>query len=201
MAAVDKLHQGAGDGSGGLVPAGSGAGSGSAAAVAAAVRFAVALGSNLGDRSEMLHRGVGLVAGLPLTQVLAVSRWQETEPVGGVAQGRYLNGALIGLTLLTARGLLASLLNIEAGMGRRRGAGEVRWGPRVIDLDLLLYGQTMVEEEGLTLPHPRMLGRGFVLGPLAEIAPDWLVPGPGKACTVADALQGLQGRAFSGGAT
>jgi 2-amino-4-hydroxy-6-hydroxymethyldihydropteridine diphosphokinase len=134
---------------------------------------AIALGSNLdsdvpgvgGDREANLREAVRRLGALG--EVRAVSSFYDTEPVGLVAQPRFLNGALLLETELEPLTLLRGMLEVERGMGRVR---EVAKGPRVIDLDLLLYGDRVVETEELVLPHPEMHGRRFVLEPLAEIA-------------------------------
>ncbi len=104
--------------------------------------------------------------------MIAVSGWIETEPVGQAGQGLYLNGACAVGTTLAPRELLDTLLGIERTVGRDRREETVRWGPRILDLDLLLYEDTILDEPGLTLPHPMMHTRAFVLEPLAAIAPD-----------------------------
>ena len=128
----------------------------------------VALGTNLGDRARNLARGVeGLRRqGLRITRASSV---YETEPVGGPAQGAYLNAVVQAETALPPRGVLASCLDVERALGRERS---VRNAPRTLDLDLLLYGDAVVDEPGLTVPHPRLPERRFVLVPLAEIAPE-----------------------------
>jgi 2-amino-4-hydroxy-6-hydroxymethyldihydropteridine diphosphokinase len=143
---------------------------------------AIALGSNLesrfGDRRANLLEAVRRVA--ELGEVRSVSSFYDTEPVGSVAQGRFLNGALVLETALEPVALMRRMLAVERAMGRERG-GAVAKGPRVIDLDLLLYfdqngdGVVMATEE-LTLPHPEMQERRFVLEPLAEIAPGMVHP-------------------------
>jgi 2-amino-4-hydroxy-6-hydroxymethyldihydropteridine diphosphokinase len=130
----------------------------------------VALGSNLGDREGHLRRAV-----LALRGAIAIERVSSiwlTQPVGFREQPAFYNAVLSGRTALTPRALLDELLRVEAGMGRRRVASAVQMGPRTIDLDLLVYDDVDVDEPGLTLPHPRMLARRFVMAPLAEIAPD-----------------------------
>ena len=125
------------------------------------------LGSNLGDRVAHLRRAV---AGLqPAVTIERVSSLWRTEPVGLREQPEFLNAALRGHTELTPRALLALLAEIEAAQGRAR---LVPNGPRTIDLDLLAYDDLVVDEPDLTLPHPRMVWRRFVLAPLAEIAPE-----------------------------
>src|SRR5438132_5073026 len=129
----------------------------------------IALGSNLGDRQALLEQALKALREHPAVAVLRVSSVFETEPVGGPAgQGRYLNAAAELETSLAAEELLQALLNVEARLGRVRAE---RFGPRTIDLDLLLYGTLTCESPQLTLPHPRMHEREFVLRPLAEIAP------------------------------
>jgi len=123
--------------------------------------------------------------------MLHVSDLFETLPVGPGEQGLYLNTAAVLETSLSPKNLLAGLLEIERALGRDRAAGE-RWGPRVIDLDLLLYGGLTLDEPGLQVPHPRMHERAFVLVPLAEVARDWAVPGTGR--TVGELAGGADAR-------
>lgn len=118
----------------------------------------------------------------PGVRVEAVSSLHETEAVtldGAGGQPRYLNGAAVARTTLSAGELLAALLRIERALGRERER-EGRWGARTIDLDLLLYGEAVIEEEGLRVPHPRMHERAFVLAPLAEVAPEAVHPQRGE---------------------
>jgi len=142
----------------------------------------VALGSNLGDRAANLARARAALDDGPL-QLTAQSSVYETEPWGPVAQGPYLNQVVRGSTALAPRALLAALFEIETRLGRDRRQ-EVRFGPRVIDLDVLLYGDLAISEPDLEIPHPRLLERAFVLVPLAEIAPNRMV----KGISVRDAL-------------
>jgi len=135
----------------------------------------VGLGSNLGDREATIRRAVELIDAEDGMSVLAVSRLRETAPVGDVDQPSFLNGACVVETELAPREVLARLLEIERSLGRTRGAR--RYGPRTIDLDLLLQGGLQVDEPGLTLPHPRLAERGFVLEPLLELQPDLALPG------------------------
>ncbi len=135
----------------------------------------VALGSNLGDRAANLARALAALDGGPL-ELTAQSSVYETAPWGPVAQGPYLNQVVSGTTVLAPRALLAALFEIETHLGRDRRQ-EVRFGPRVIDLDVLLYGDLKIAEPDLEIPHPRLLERAFVLVPLAEIAPDRMVNG------------------------
>ena len=131
----------------------------------APTRAFVALGSNLGDRWANLRRGV---AGLP--DVVAISPVYETEPVGGPAgQGRYLNMVAELMTRRSPSELLAAAQQAEAAALRQRGE---RWGPRTLDVDILLYGEEKIATPDLLVPHPRMWERGFVLAPLADLAPE-----------------------------
>ena len=135
------------------------------------IHVAVALGSNLGDRERYLSDAA---AALRATlSDLTVSSLYDTAPIGVGEQPRFLNAAAIGSTTLTARTLLDTLLAIESTFGRTRphpGAA------RTLDLDLILYGNHIIEEPGLIVPHPRFRERRFVLEPLNEIAPDWIDP-------------------------
>ena len=136
----------------------------------------IALGSNLGDRRAMIARAIRRVdqhAGIAVERVSSII---ETEPVGPPGQGPYMNAAVRVRTGLDPRGLLEALLAIEIELGRDRSADSVRWGARVIDLDLLVFGQLVIDEPGLRVPHPRLHERVFVLIPLAEIAPGLRVP-------------------------
>jgi 2-amino-4-hydroxy-6-hydroxymethyldihydropteridine diphosphokinase len=135
----------------------------------------VALGSNLGDRAANLKRARDAMAAGPL-RIDAASSVYETEPWGPVPQGPYLNQVVRGATELAPRALLAALHTIETELGRRRKR-EVRFGPRTIDLDILVYGELSLAEPDLEIPHPRILERPFVLVPLAEIAPDRVIRG------------------------
>jgi 2-amino-4-hydroxy-6-hydroxymethyldihydropteridine diphosphokinase len=139
------------------------------------MRAYVGLGSNLGDREATIRRAVELLAARPGIEVVSVSSLRETDPVGYEDQPRFLNGALALEVDLTARGLLDELLAVERELGRDR-ARETRWGPRTIDLDLLLYGEETVDEPGLTVPHPRLAERQFVLEPLHELDSELTLP-------------------------
>jgi 2-amino-4-hydroxy-6-hydroxymethyldihydropteridine diphosphokinase len=128
------------------------------------------LGSNLGDRRANLERAVVALRSHPEIRSVLVSTFIETAPVGGPeGQGPYLNGAARIETDLEPPALLATLKEIERALGRREGP---RWGPRPIDLDILLYDQRVLETPDLVIPHARFRERAFVLKPLAEIAPD-----------------------------
>jgi 2-amino-4-hydroxy-6-hydroxymethyldihydropteridine diphosphokinase len=138
----------------------------------------VALGSNLGDRAETIRAALAALDEQPGVRVAAVSSLIETDPVGYVDQPRFLNGAAALETTLEPRALLELLLAVERRFGRER-AGVPAQGPRTLDLDLLLYGDTVLDEPGLRIPHPRLHERAFVLAPLAELDPSLEVPGIG----------------------
>ena len=137
----------------------------------------VGLGANLGRREETLQRAVRLLQETDSVDVLAISTLRETEPVGVFDQPAFLNGAVELRTSRSARELLEVVLEIERSLGRVRGE---RWGPRVIDLDLLVFGDEVVDEPGLHVPHPRLHERRFALEPLVELDPELEVPGRGK---------------------
>jgi 2-amino-4-hydroxy-6-hydroxymethyldihydropteridine diphosphokinase len=142
-------------------------------------RAYVALGSNLGDRGATLLEAVDALRAEQDVDVTAVSGFLDTEPVGPVDQPRFLNGVAALDTTLPARALLTLLLDVEQRFGRNRD-GVPAQGPRTLDLDLLLYGEEVIDEPGLRVPHPRMHERSFVLKPLAEIAPGLEIPGRGE---------------------
>jgi len=148
-------------------------------------RAYVGLGANLGPREVTLLRAVDLLAETEGVDVLQVSQLRETEPFGVADQPAYLNGAVAIDTTLTPRELLERLLEIERELGRVR---DVRWGPRTIDLDLLLYGDRSVDEPGLHVPHPRLAERRFALEPLAELDPALDIPGLGDVSAALSAL-------------
>ncbi len=133
----------------------------------------LSLGSNIGDREQNLHRAVDLLSDSPAVKVVAQSRRYETEPVGDIPQGPFLNMAISVDTNLSPRMLLDLAKSIEQAMGRRE---EVRWGPRIIDIDIILWGSAVINEPELTIPHPEFRKRAFVLVPLADIAPDEIDP-------------------------
>jgi 2-amino-4-hydroxy-6-hydroxymethyldihydropteridine diphosphokinase len=146
----------------------------------------VGIGSNLGDRETNLRQALDLLAAEEGIEVVAVSRLRETEPVGPVEQGPFLNGAVQVTTELTPRTLLGRLLDIEQRLGRVR---RERFGPRTIDLDLLVFDDEVVDEPGLTLPHPRLHERRFALEPLAELAPGLALPGRGPVSALLAELE------------
>lgn len=149
-------------------------------------RAYVGLGANLGDREATIRRALGALAAAPGVELAAVSQLRETEPVGYVDQPLFLNGAAALETTLEPRELLELLLRIERELGRTRTGP--RYGPRTIDLDLLLYDGIRLREPGLTIPHPNVHERAFVLEPLAELDPVLFIPGRGG---VRDLLAGL----------
>lgn len=137
----------------------------------------VGLGANLGDRERTIARALEQLRAVPGTEVVAVSTLRETDPVGLEHQPRFMNGAAALHTSLEPRALLDELLAIERRLGRTREGP--RFGPRTIDLDLLVYADVEIDEPGLTVPHPRLHERRFALEPLAEVAPGLVVPGRG----------------------
>jgi 2-amino-4-hydroxy-6-hydroxymethyldihydropteridine diphosphokinase len=139
------------------------------------VRAYVGLGSNLGEREATIRRALDLLAADSEIEVAAVSTLRDTDPVGYADQPRFLNGAAALETTLSARELLSLLLAVERELGRDR-SHEARFGPRTIDLDLLLYGNAVFDEPGLTVPHPRLAERTFVLAPLDELDPGLVLP-------------------------
>jgi 2-amino-4-hydroxy-6-hydroxymethyldihydropteridine diphosphokinase len=137
----------------------------------------VGLGANLGHREATIRAAVEALGAEEGVEIVALSTLRETEPVGVGEQPLFLNGVVALDTALSARELLDRLLEIEQRFGRVRTPGE--HGPRTLDLDLLLYGDDAIDEPGLTLPHPRLHERRFVLEPLGELAPGLVVPGRG----------------------
>jgi len=133
----------------------------------------IALGSNMGERAANLDTAVRMLGETEGVEVVSVSSYIETEPIGYVEQGLFLNAAVRVTTSLTPQGLLRACLGIEDRMG---GVREIHWGPRVIDLDVLLYGDEVVDTPDLKIPHPLMHERSFVLVPLCEIGPDAVHP-------------------------
>jgi len=150
-------------------------------------RAYVGLGANLGDREGALRHAVEILSADPGVEVVSVSSLRETEPVGYLEQPPFVNAAAALDTTLSPRALLDVLLGVERALGRTREGP--RFGPRTIDLDLLLYGDVELDEPGLTVPHPRLHERRFVLEPLHELDPYLVVPGRG---TVGELLAELQ---------
>ena len=131
------------------------------------------IGSNLGARLNNIKKAAFLLKKDDKIKFLRHSSFYETEPVGYKNQPDFLNGIFEIMTSLSPQALLKKLKNIEKRMGRIRN---IKWGPRVIDLDILLYGNMVIEKTNLTVPHPEMHKRRFILAPLAEIAPDVIHP-------------------------
>lgn len=142
----------------------------------------VGLGSNLQGPAGQLESAFDLLATIPRTRLIGRSSLYRSAPLGGVEQPDFVNAAASLLTRLTARQLLDELQQIELQRGRERG--DVRWGPRVLDLDLLVLGSDQIEEPGLILPHPGIVERNFVLLPLKEIAPGLVIPGLGRLTAI-----------------
>jgi 2-amino-4-hydroxy-6-hydroxymethyldihydropteridine diphosphokinase len=141
------------------------------------VKAFIGLGSNLGEREAMIREALEALAALPQTELLRASSLYDTEPVGDVDQPNFLNAVAQLDTDLPPRQLLWNLLLIEKRLGRERTRP---WGPRTIDLDLLLYGDEVIEEDDLRVPHPEMIRRAFVLVPLVELDPILVHPGTGE---------------------
>lgn len=147
--------------------------------MADAVSVAVALGSNLGDRLANLRAAVGAIEGRGLLADVQASDAFETPPERASDGDAFLNAVVVGRCALAAADLLRALLQVEASLGRVRHA-HAQGGPRTIDLDLILYGEAVLEGEGLQVPHPRFQSRAFVLVPLAQVAPHWREPRSGR---------------------
>ena len=148
----------------------------------------IGLGSNLDDPPRQLDAATAALARLPETRLIAIARRYGSDPVGPQDQPRFLNTVASVLTTLDASALHAALRAAEQELGKV--APVVRFGPRRIDLDLLAYGQAVLQTETLTLPHPRLHERAFVLYPLAELAPDLWIPGRGRVATLKAAVRG-----------
>ena len=146
----------------------------------------VALGANLAEPAEQVRAALGSLAQLPECRVLRSSSLYRTAPVGIHGQPDFINAVAALETVLTPQDLLAALFAIEAQFGRRR---DYRHAPRTLDLDLLLYGDERIDAEGLTVPHPRIAERAFVLVPLVEVSPEVMIPGLGPA---RDALAAIE---------
>jgi 2-amino-4-hydroxy-6-hydroxymethyldihydropteridine diphosphokinase len=147
----------------------------------------IGLGANLGERESSIRTALACLDEHERIEVQRVSRLRETDPVGYADQPRFLNGVARLQTSLEPRDLLAALLDLEQDLGRTRDGP--RYGPRTIDLDILLYDSRIIDEPGLRIPHPRMAERRFVLEPLAELDPGLEVPGRGSVQAL---LAGLQ---------
>jgi len=145
----------------------------------------VALGSNLGDPAQQIRSALRALAALPGTRLVRQSSFYRNPPEGGLSQPEFVNAAAQIETRAAPRELLDCLLEIERAHGRSRDFPNA---PRTLDLDVILYGDQVVREPGLTIPHPRMLERPFVMVPLAEISPDAVVPGRGRVADLAAKL-------------
>jgi 2-amino-4-hydroxy-6-hydroxymethyldihydropteridine diphosphokinase len=152
----------------------------------------VGLGGNLGDAAATLRSAIEALADLPQTRLIRASSLYRTPAWGLERQPDFINGVAMLETGLEARALLEALLAVERNFGRQREQGP-RWGPRTLDLDLLLYGDAVIAEPGLQLPHPHLHERAFALVPLLQIAPDILIPEQGPA---RDALSSLDSAAI-----
>ncbi len=147
----------------------------------------IGFGSNLGEREHLIRSAAEGLDLLPQTKLARISSLYDTEPVGDLEQPDYLNAAALVMTELEPERLLWNLLLIESKLGRRRRR---RWGPRPIDLDLLFYGQAVIDQSGLVVPHPEAHKRAFVLVPMSELAPDFVHPVLGVSIT--ELLKGLK---------
>ena len=145
----------------------------------------IGLGSNLGDKAGYLNKALELLDVAPGVRVKKVASFYRTEPLGVTGQDWFLNTVAEIETDLSPEALLDLLLDVEAQLGRVRTE---RWGPRTLDLDLLLFGEEEIQSARLTVPPPRLAGRAFVLVPLAELAPDLVIPGHGPAAALAREL-------------
>ncbi len=145
----------------------------------------IGVGSNMGDPATEVRLAIQSLGGLDRTRLVAASRLYRTKPFGPVAQGDFINAVAGVLTQLNPHELLAALRALEVARGRKRAE---RWGPRILDLDLLVYGGQRSDTPDLTVPHPGIAERGFVLAPLADVAPDLDVPGAGRVAALLRAL-------------
>lgn len=150
-------------------------------------RAAIGLGGNLGDAATTLRDAFQALDQLPGTRLLRASPLFRTPAWGNLDQPDFVNAAALVDTALPARALLDALLDLERRFGRRREAG-AQWGPRILDLDVLLYGDAVVDEPGLRVPHPHLHERAFALLPLARIAPEMEVPGRGSVAKLLAAV-------------
>jgi 2-amino-4-hydroxy-6-hydroxymethyldihydropteridine diphosphokinase len=133
----------------------------------------IGLGTNIGDRELNLRDAISELEAMPENEIISISSIYETNPVGYLEQGKFLNMVICINTTFDAQTLLVACMKIEQNLGRKR---EIRWGPRTIDLDILLYNQENIVTKNLIVPHPRMLERAFVVIPLAEIDKDIILP-------------------------
>jgi len=142
----------------------------------------IGLGSNLQKPAQQIEEALGLVAEIPDTRLIAVSSLYRSAPFGGVEQPDFVNAVASMMTQLAPLKLLGRLQDVENRQGRDRD--ETRWGPRVLDLDLLVYSAQTIDEPDLSVPHPGIGERNFVLLPLGEIAPDLVIPGLGRVASI-----------------
>lgn len=149
-------------------------------------RAAIALGANVGDPVAQVRKAFAELAALPASRLVARSALYRTAPMGIVDQPAFVNACALVETQLAPRVLLESLLAIERRHGRER---DVPNGPRTLDLDIVLYGETTLHEPGLTIPHPRAHERAFVLAPLLDIWPDAVIPGRGAAAALRERVR------------
>jgi 2-amino-4-hydroxy-6-hydroxymethyldihydropteridine diphosphokinase len=147
----------------------------------------IGLGANVGEAAATVREALRALDGLPSTRLLQASPLYRTPAWGKTDQPDFINAAVLLRTSLAARTLLDDLLEIERHFGRDREAG-VQWGPRTLDLDLLLYGDAVIDEPGLKVPHPHLHERAFALLPLSRIAPDLQVPGRGPVADLVRAV-------------
>jgi 2-amino-4-hydroxy-6-hydroxymethyldihydropteridine diphosphokinase len=152
----------------------------------AAVKAYIGLGANIGDPAKQIRGALDALAEIPGTRVARASSLWRSSPVGYAAQPDFVNAVAEILTVQEAKPLLAELLAIEKRFGRERSFADA---PRTLDLDLLLYGERVIDEQALTVPHPRMHERAFVLAPLLEIAPKIEIPGKGSAARLLAAIR------------
>ena len=158
------------------------------------IRAAVGLGANLGDAATTLRQAIEVLSELPQTRLARASGLYRTPAWGLTDQPDFINAVVVLDTVLPARALLDALLVIERDFGRVRVEGE-RWGPRSLDLDLLLYGDAVIDEPGLRVPHPHLHERAFALLPLLEAWPDAIIPGigPARDSVAGLAVDGIEG--------
>ena len=142
----------------------------------------IGIGSNLQGPAKQIETATESLANIPRTRLVSVSSKYRSAPFGGVEQPDFINAVAAMLTRLSPLELLAALQDIEIRQGRERG--DTRWGPRVLDLDLLVYSNWNVDESGLRVPHPGISERNFVLLPLGEIAPELVIPGLGRVAGI-----------------
>ena len=162
------------------------------------VRAAIGLGGNLGDAATTLREAFQALDQLPGTRLLRASPLFRTPAWGNTEQPDFVNAAALVETTLPARALLDALLELERRFGRRREAG-VQWGPRILDLDVLLYGDAVIDEPGLRVPHPHLHERAFALLPLVDIAPEMPVPGRGAVRALLSRVDATRCRPVDGG--